>query len=175
MPENSSKSAIVLTPTGSDGLLIGRVLGRAGIAAEIVQNAQELCRRCEVAAGVVVVAEEALCPAAMTCLGEVLTRQPAWSDLPLIVLTGGGQATRHSTRVIDGLASKGNVTPLERPLRMLTLVSTVRRHCGGATVSMRSGTSWRPPLRRSGTATRSWPCWGTSSATRCRPSALPWP
>lgn len=116
---------VVLAPTGKDGPLIARALVRAGIAAEVVGDVAELCQRCG-AAGAVVVAEEALSPAAMSCLADALRRQPPWSDLPLVVMTGGGKTTRYSTRVAERLQSSANVTLLERPLRMLTLVSAVR-------------------------------------------------
>ena len=118
---------IVLTPTGRDGPLIARALLRAGVAAEVVGDVAELCERCDAgAAGAVVVAEEALSPLAMSCLDEVLRRQPPWSDLPLVVMTGGGKTTRYSTRVAERLRSSANVTLLERPLRMLTLASAAR-------------------------------------------------
>lgn len=125
MPDSSAEVVVVLAPTGRDGPLIGRVLGRAGLVVEPVADLTELCVRCDSGVGAVVVAEEALAPASTACLEDVLNRQPPWSDLPLVVLTGNGKTTRYSARVVQMLEVKGNVTLLERPLRMLTLVSAV--------------------------------------------------
>ena len=128
MSEPSAQFVVtVLAPTGKDGPLITHALVRAGLAAEVVGGVAELCKRCDGGTtGAVVVAEEALSPAAMACLADALRRQPPWSDLPLVVLTGGGKTTRYSTRVVEALKASGNVTLLERPLRGLTLVSAVR-------------------------------------------------
>lgn len=126
-PPPAQPVVLVLAPTGRDGPLIAGVLGRAGVAAEVVADAGELCLRCgDGASAAVVVAEEALNPPAASRLADALGRQPAWSDLPLVVLTGGGEADRPSSQVVQRLAAGANVTLLERPLRMLTLVSAVR-------------------------------------------------
>jgi len=53
----------------------------------------------------------------------VLDLQPAWSDLPILVLARPGA---DSITVGEAVASLGNVTLLERPLRVAGLVSIVR-------------------------------------------------
>lgn len=126
MDDPKPELVVVLAPTGKDGRLIARVLGRVGIAAAVIGDMAELCLRCDAATGSVVVAEEALAPAVISRLEDALVRQAPWSDLPLVILTGGGKATRYSTRVVRRLATKGNVTLLERPLRMMTLISAVQ-------------------------------------------------
>src|SRR3970282_1908952 len=50
-------------------------------------------------------------------------RRPRWSALPVLVLTRSGA---DSQQVGDAIARLGNVTLLERPLRLAALVSTVR-------------------------------------------------
>lgn len=117
---------LVLAPTGRDGPLIAHVLVRARLAAEVCSDAVDLCRRADAGAGALVVAEEALSASSLACLDEALVRQPVWSDLPLVVLTGGGKTTRYSMKVAESLGARGTVTLLERPLRMLTLVSASR-------------------------------------------------
>jgi signal transduction histidine kinase/ActR/RegA family two-component response regulator len=56
-------------------------------------------------------------------LREMLARQPRWSDLPVLLLTRAGA---NSDTVLDAIAYLGNVTLMERPLRVAALVSTVR-------------------------------------------------
>ena len=52
-----------------------------------------------------------------------MARQPPWSDLPVLVLTYQGA---DSPEVSDALAMLGNVTLLERPVRVTALESAVR-------------------------------------------------
>jgi len=69
-----------------------------------------------------VLAEEALADADMQGLRELLELQPAWSDLPLVLVAGAGR----SALVERAFPEAGNVTLLERPLNPLTLVSAVQ-------------------------------------------------
>ncbi|MFI5228180.1 MAG: sensor histidine kinase [Gemmatimonadales bacterium] len=76
--------------------------------------------------GAVIVAEEALVLDARDALVRALEHQPSWSDVPLIVLTAEGDLSRAVADGIEGLALRSNVTLLERPVRIATLVTTVR-------------------------------------------------
>src|SRR4029453_16448438 len=58
-------------------------------------------------------------------LVEVLTTQAPWSDLPLVVLTSGGETTPKSLGTLQMLGA-ANVTLLERPVRRITLVKAVQ-------------------------------------------------
>jgi len=62
----------------------------------------------------------------MRCLVESLAQQPAWSDIPLVVLTSGGGETPANTEALAALGGAGNVTLIERPVRLMTLMSAVR-------------------------------------------------
>jgi len=63
---------------------------------------------------------------ATQCLVEVLAQQPTWSDIPLVVLTSGGGGTPRNADALATLGEAGNLTLIERPVRVLTLVSTVK-------------------------------------------------
>ncbi len=116
---------LVLAPVGKDGPLACRILREAGLSAVPCATMEELCRELDAGAGALVLTEEALEPDATRLLVEVLEGQPSWSDVPLVVLTRGGGA--HSRlRALRTLEPLGNITFLERPLRIMTLVSTVR-------------------------------------------------
>ena len=52
-----------------------------------------------------------------------MRRQPAWSDFPIVVLTEEGASSEMALRTLETL---GNVTLLERPVRVPALVSAVR-------------------------------------------------
>ena len=58
-----------------------------------------------------------------TPLREILAAQPPWSDLPVLVLTRSGA---DSAALDEAVRTLGNVTLLERPVRVATLLSAVR-------------------------------------------------
>jgi PAS domain S-box-containing protein len=125
-PRRIEEGVLILAPAGVDGILIARALGDASIPVELCTNVEQLCGLLEQIVGTLVIAEEALTPTAIQKVTEVLEEQPPWSDLPIIVLTGGGAADRHTEAAAQNREILGNVSLLERPIRPITLVSAVR-------------------------------------------------
>jgi signal transduction histidine kinase len=117
---------LVLAPFGKDGLLTREVLERSGIPVGVVQAVSAVARCVGGGAGAAVVAEEALDEEGIECLGRAVSTQPAWSDFPIIVLTGGGATTPYTEMMVRSRTPMGNITLIERPLRPATLVSCVR-------------------------------------------------
>ncbi len=116
---------VVMLPTSSvDGVVASQVLAAGGIAAELCLTAPELCATAAAGAAVVLLDEDAL--AGTQCLWDFLDRQPAWSDIPLIVLTSRRREATAHWRMIAQLTSVRNATLLERPMRSQTLVQAVR-------------------------------------------------
>jgi PAS domain S-box-containing protein len=76
--------------------------------------------------GVILIAEEALVPSERVRLFESLNKQPSWSDIPIILLTGEGELSSSLPRALSGVTEKGNVTLLERPVRVATLTTLIR-------------------------------------------------
>jgi len=103
-----------------------RVLGAAGITAVAYPDMAALCAAIPGGAGAVLVAEEALRTQALTMLLDCLEEQPSWSDLPVIVVTGEGELSRAIPRALEELSARANVTLMERPVRVATIVSTLR-------------------------------------------------
>jgi hypothetical protein len=107
---------LILAPVGRDGPLAEQALRAGGFSARACSDIHELCAALGNDVGAAVLTEEALSPGAAARLGEALARQPAWSDLPLIVF-----GSRDLT-----VGEAGNLTLLDRPVRMRTLISAVR-------------------------------------------------
>jgi len=76
--------------------------------------------------GVLLLAEEALAPEERDRLFSSLDSQPSWSDVPIVILTGEGELSGALPRTLRGVAEKGNVTLLERPVRVTTLTTVIR-------------------------------------------------
>jgi signal transduction histidine kinase len=115
---------LVLAPTGRDAMVTRQVLSRAGIVVEVCANMADLCARLTEGAGAALLAEEALTAAAMRTLGRALASQPPWSDLPILVSTATGEMTDARARAISALS--GNVTILERPVRVFSMLVSVQ-------------------------------------------------
>lgn len=114
---------VMLLATSRDAALTGHVLAQAGLRSVACASVQELDAAIGEGVGAVLVCEEALSGGARGVLVRAVERQPPWSDLPVLVLTRSGA---DSPDVSDALYELGNVTLLERPLRLAALVSAVR-------------------------------------------------
>jgi signal transduction histidine kinase len=120
------ESVLVLAPLGRDGALVAAALDKVGILSIVCAGMEELCDAIGAGSGPVLLTEEVLTPSAAQLLLKTLEQQPPWSDLPLVVLTTTGQATRTHQRTLLLLGPYGNVSLLERPVRTATLVAAVR-------------------------------------------------
>jgi len=114
---------LVLTPTGRDALLTCQILSQAELPCVSCAEEPDLFREIGQGAGTVLLAEEALQPRIIRSLVELLEGQEPWSDLPLIVFARAGGADED---VLSRLSPLSNITILERPVRMSTLVSAVQ-------------------------------------------------
>ncbi len=117
---------LVLAPFGKDALLVREVLERSGIPVGVVGNVGAIARCVGGGAGAAIVAEESLSEDAIELLGRSVASQPAWSDFPIIVLTGGGATTPYTEMMVRSRTPMGNINLIERPLRPATLISSVR-------------------------------------------------
>lgn len=114
---------MVLTATTRDAALTGDVLTAAGLDVECCSVFDTLVAQVRVGAAVVLIAEEMLSFEHRSALADALRDQPPWSDLPILILTRSGA---DSDEVGAAVAALGNVTLLERPLRVATLLTAVR-------------------------------------------------
>jgi PAS domain S-box-containing protein len=114
----------VLAPSGRDAAVIAEVLGKAGIEALISSRILELLKAVDDhRTGAVLVTEEAFQGNALETMKNWLEAQPPWSDLPVLLLTKRQTSSLHQSSLS---ACLGNVTLLERPLSIVTLISAAR-------------------------------------------------
>lgn len=125
-PDRVKERVLIHTPFGRDGSLIQEVLHRGGIASCVCAQIGDLEKSVPQDADAVIVGDEALGAPVVERLADRLKTQPTWSDLPLIVMTSGGMETDRSRARLRLLEPLGNVTLVERPVRPVTLVSSVR-------------------------------------------------
>lgn len=118
-----SERAIVLAPMGRDGSLALMMLNEAGYAGIVASNLGALCEALQEGAGLLIIAAEALRGVDLDPLLTYLHQQPAWSDLPIVLMTHHGGTEQNGSSHLSGLL--GNVTFLERPFHPVTLISLV--------------------------------------------------
>nr|WP_251030689.1 MULTISPECIES: response regulator [Pseudomonas] len=124
MTEPLSERALILAPLGRDGQIALSLLNEAGFPGLICSHMGHLCEELEHGAGLLLIASEALPGPDLETLLALIEQQPAWSDLPIVLLTHHGGPERNPTARIG--TQLGNVTFLERPFHPTTLVSLVR-------------------------------------------------
>lgn len=116
---------LVCAPFGRDGETISELLRGAGYGVQLFGDLGALVAQLDQSVGAVLATEEGV--VASTVLAAALADQPAWSDVPVLILT----SRRNSTRLpADGqggrlLADITNAILLERPLGARSLLSAV--------------------------------------------------
>ena len=117
---------LVIASLGRDALMIAAALAGAGFAAEVLASPAALVEALRLGAAAIVATEESLGDFERRLLGDALHGQPAWSDMPVIILTSADRAAEPSEAMLQEFAQLGNITLLERPLRVMTLITTMQ-------------------------------------------------
>ncbi|MBH3404776.1 response regulator [Pseudomonas glycinae] len=118
-----SERALILAPMGRDSQVALMILNEAGYGGLITPDLATLCAELEPGAGLLLIAAEALRGPELESLLSYLDQQPAWSDLPIVLLTHHGGSGQGPSSQLSKLL--GNVTFLERPFHPVTLVSLI--------------------------------------------------
>ncbi len=125
--DQARERVLVLAPTGRDSRLIGDMLQRDGLLCTTCRTVDELAAGVAEGAGLALMAEEALLGVSLERLIGALNEQPSWSDFPLLFLTSAGEeASDTSTRLLELFGTDANITLVERPVQVPTLLSSVR-------------------------------------------------
>lgn len=118
-PDGRELRVLVFAPLGRDAGLLCSALSRAGLVTVPCEGTADFRRRLHEGAAAAVLSEEALAPQTMSILQRTNETQPAWSDLPLVLLVDP------SWRGPAALVADGNTTVLFRPVRSSSLVTVV--------------------------------------------------
>jgi PAS domain S-box-containing protein len=122
MPANPQEDRIlIIAPMGQDAVTMAALLDTNGFRTVVCSGPQECLDDIEVGAAALLLTEEALeMPRAEELLSRVKS-QPPWSEMPIIMLTSGGE-----TRVTGLLElTSSPITLLERPMGRATLLRSL--------------------------------------------------
>ncbi len=125
MEKNSLEERVfIIAPVGQDAHVMAELLARRGFETQIYSSLKECCPQMKSGAGAFVLTEEALELGSSSEFFETLGAQPPWSELPLIILTSGGEF--RSARLLELVTeAAGSVTLLERPIATTTLIRSL--------------------------------------------------
>ena len=125
MKTHKAEQVFIIAPVGHDASAIAALLGAEGFVTTVCQGIEECSRQIVATSGALLLTEEALESPRLPNLLQLLREQPTWSELPLIILTSGGESRRAS--LLDlAAAAAGTITLLERPISTRTLVRSVQ-------------------------------------------------
>jgi two-component system, LuxR family, sensor kinase FixL len=115
---------LVATQLPQEAREIARTLAEAELTALVCNSLEECCRLLREGVGVLLLSEEVLEPEQTPRLLRTLKEQPAWSDVPLLVLANPQQMAQGAMAMSESL--QGTVTLVERPWQAAKLVNHVR-------------------------------------------------
>ncbi len=114
---------LVLAPTRADAILSRTILTDAGLLCKLCHGLHDLLREWNAGAGALLLTDEVLAGEDPEQFAAILQDQPAWSDVPIVLLSAAGADSAIAVWAMERL---GNVTVLERPVRVTTLVSALQ-------------------------------------------------
>jgi len=122
-PTTDPERVLVLAPTRADAALTRTIITDAGLACHVETAPEPLARSLREGAGAILLTEEVVVDSEAQAVARVLESQPPWSEVPIILLIGAGADSAVAAQAMHLL---GNVTILERPVRVTTLISALR-------------------------------------------------
>jgi len=114
---------LVVAPTRRDADVTHGLLQAANLQSIICSDLLELTGQLEAGVGVVLITDQLLAGGGASAFVAAMARQPAWSDVPVLVLARGREESPAS---IPALALLTNVTLLDRPVSMRSMITTVQ-------------------------------------------------
>ena len=117
---------LVLAPSGSDASVVCHRLDGAGIDCLACHSVAELCEEIAAGAGSAIISQEVLTGSARAEIGQVLAKQPEWSDFPMMLIVWPSDEDDFTWQVLRSFEGTAHLILLERPLRTATLLSAAQ-------------------------------------------------
>jgi two-component sensor histidine kinase len=122
----NSERVLILAERRRDADVASRLLADAGFPALVCRDPATLTRELREGAGCALITDEAIDGSAAQMLHGWVQEQPAWSDLPIMVVTSKAEEITRSRSARELQDTLGNVSFVERPFHPRTLASLAR-------------------------------------------------
>ncbi|MGZ3304438.1 MAG: ATP-binding protein [Asticcacaulis sp.] len=117
------RRVLILPPTRRDGEMTQRLLRENGMVGQVCARMEDLSAEMASGAGVLILAQEPVLADGGVILRQCLSRQPQWSDVPVILLTSPGP---DSPTLLERLNEIGHMTLIKRPVHLGNFLTTIR-------------------------------------------------
>lgn len=118
---------LLCAPFGKDAEILTEIVSSEGLGITCCASLIELARRFSEQADFILLTEEALVSSSLQAIQRTLRKQEPWSDIPIILLASAGATpSRWTTEFVSKLGVNANISILERPVRVPTVISVVR-------------------------------------------------
>ena len=118
--------ALVLAPRGRDAAVACSLIAQTDVSCAAYPTLASLVDALDDDVAFFLVTEEAIHAADLKPLALWFAAQPAWSDLPVLLVTNHGGGPERNPIATRWLETLGNVSFIERPFHPTTLVSVAR-------------------------------------------------
>lgn len=119
---DGAEQIVIWAPRGRDASLAVQRIERHGFQAHSIASVEELIAQIPYA-GCAVLTAEVLTDHVRELLRRALAAQPPWSDFPIVLF--GARGVDRADQVLATMNALGNVSVIERPVNLGTLLSTL--------------------------------------------------
>ena len=125
---NASAGQVLLcAPFGKDAEILREIVSSEGLSVTHCASMNELAHQFSERTDVILLTEEALVSSSLQAIQRTLRKQEPWSDIPIILLASAGPSpSRWTTDFVSKLGGGANISILERPVRVPTIISVLQ-------------------------------------------------
>lgn len=123
----SAGQVLLCAPFGKDAEILTEIVSSEDLSVTHCPTLKELAHRFSDRTDFILLTEEALVSSSLQTIQKTLRKQEPWSDIPIILLaSAGARPSPWTTEFVSKLADDANVSILERPVRVPTILSVLR-------------------------------------------------
>jgi signal transduction histidine kinase len=125
--EVSAGQVLLCAPFGKDAEILNEIVSSEGLSVTHYASLKELAPRFCDQTDFILLTEEALVASSLHTIQRTLRKQEPWSDIPIILLaSAGARPSSWTTEFVSKLADDANISIMERPVRVPTIISVLR-------------------------------------------------
>lgn len=126
-PNVTTGQVLLCAPFGKDAEILTEIVSSEDLSLTHCATLKQLAHRFCDHTDFILLTEEALVSSSLQAIQKTLRKQEAWSDIPIILLaSAGARPSPWTTEFVSKLADDANISILERPVRVPTIISVLR-------------------------------------------------